>query len=183
MNELSLHILDICQNSIKAEAELITINIEEDVKNNFYKIVIADNGKGMDKKTLNEATHPLFTTRLTRKVGMGLPLFKMAAEKCNGSFIINSVLNEGTMISAIFEHNHIDRAPLGNIGQTLIVLALNEKKTDIYYEHLKSGRKYIFDTREMRKILNDIPFTDNAVIKWIKDNIRNGFNNLLKEES
>lgn len=181
MNELSLHILDICQNSIKADANLITIIIEEDLNNNFYKIIIGDNGNGMSEKTLSEFSDPFFTTRTTRKVGMGVPLFKMAAEMCNGSFSVDSILEKGTVISAIFEHNHIDRAPLGDIAETLIILILNERKIDVYYEHIFNNNKYIFDTREIRKVLHDIPFTDYSVIMWIKDNIKNGIKNLQKE--
>jgi hypothetical protein len=181
MNELSLHILDICQNSIKADANLITIIIEEDVNNNFYKIIIGDNGNGMSEKTLSEFSDPFFTTRTTRKVGMGVPLFKMAAEMCNGSFSVGSILDKGTVISAIFEHNHIDRAPLGEIDETLMILILNEREIDVYYEHIFNDKKYIFDTREIRKVLNDIPFTDYSVIMWIKDNIKNGVKTLYEE--
>ncbi len=181
MNELSLHILDICQNSIKADANLITIIIEEDINNNFYKIIIGDDGNGMSEKTLSEFSDPFFTTRSTRKVGMGVPLFKMAAKMCNGSFNVDSILEKGTVISAIFEHNHIDRAPLGDIDETLMILILNERDIDVYYEHIFNNKKYIFDTREIRKVLNNIPFTDYSVIMWIKDNIKNGIKNLQKE--
>ena len=181
MNELSLHILDICQNSIKADATLITIIIEEDISNNFYKIIIGDNGHGMSEKTLGEFSDPFFTTRSTRKVGMGVPLFKMAAEMCNGTFKVDSIVNKGTVISVIFEHNHIDRAPLGDIGETLMILILNEREVDVYYEHIFNNAKYIFDTREIKKVLDDIPFTDYSVIMWIKDNIKNGIKNLQKE--
>ena len=181
MNELSLHILDICQNSIKADANLITIIIEEDINNNFYKIIIGDDGNGMSEKTLSEFSDPFFTTRTTRKVGMGVPLFKMAADMCNGSFNVDSILEKGTVISAIFEHDHIDRAPLGDIDETLMILILNERQIDVYYEHIFNNEKYIFDTREIRKVLNDIPFTDYSVIMWIKDNIKNGIRNLQKE--
>jgi hypothetical protein len=181
MNELSLHILDICQNSIKADANLITIIIEEDVKNNFYKIIVGDDGNGMSKKTLGQFSDPFFTTRTTRKVGMGVPLLKMATEMCNGSFSVDSILEKGTIISAIFQHDHIDRAPLGDISETIMILLLNERQIDVYYEHILNDDKYIFDTREIRTVLGDIPFTDYAVIMWIKDNIKNGIKNLQKE--
>ena len=181
MNELSLHILDVCQNSIKADATLIKIIIEEDINNNSYRIFIGDNGIGMNEKTLNEVSDPFFTTRSTRKVGLGVPMFKMAAEMCNGNFNIDSVVNKGTVISAIFEHSHIDRAPLGDISETIMILILNEKDIDIYYEHIINKNKYLFDTREIRKVLDGIPFTDYNVIMWIKDNIKTGINNLQKE--
>ena len=182
MNELSLHILDICQNSIKADADLIKIIIEEDTDNNFYKIIIGDNGHGMNEKTLSEVSDPFFTTRSTRKVGLGVSLFKMASEMCNGNFSIDSIINKGTIITALFEHSHIDRAPLGDISETIMILILNEKNIDVYYEHIFNNNVFIFDTREIKKVLDGIPFTEYSVILWIKDNIENGIRNLQKEE-
>lgn len=181
MNELSLHILDVCQNSIDANASLISIAIEEDIINDYYKIFIGDNGKGMSKKTLSQVSDPFFTTRTTRKVGLGIPMFKMAAEMCDGNFNIDSFLEKGTVVSATFKHSHIDRAPLGDIAETLTILILNERKIDVYYEHIFNGKKYIFDTREIKKVLDGIPFTDYSVIMWIKDNINNGISSLQKE--
>lgn len=183
MNELSLHILDICQNSIRADANLIKIIIEEDIKNDCYKIIIGDNGHGMNEKTLSEVSDPFFTTRTTRKVGLGVSLFKMAAEMCEGNFSVDSIVNKGTIITAIFKHSHIDRAPLGDISETIMILMLNEKDIDIYYEHIYNNQKYIFDTKEIRKVLGDIPFTEYSVILWIKDNIVNGIKDLQKEET
>lgn len=183
MNELSLHILDICQNSIKADANLIRIVIEEDIKNDYYKIIIQDNGHGMSKKTLSEVSDPFFTTRSTRKVGLGVSLFKMAAEMCNGNFSVDSTINKGTLVTAFFEHSHLDRAPLGDIGETIMILILNEKDIDIYYEHIYNDKKYIFDTKEIKKVLGGIPFTEYSVILWIKDNIFNGIMDLQKEET
>ncbi|MBN2604983.1 MAG: ATP-binding protein [Bacilli bacterium] len=183
MNELSLHILDICQNSIKANASLIQIIIEENTFLNQYKIIIKDNGYGMNKKTLSSVADPFFTTRLTRKVGLGISLFKMAAEMTEGSFVIESEENIGTVITAYFSHNHIDRAPLGDIEETMSILILNEKGIDIYYEHNYNDKTFIFDTREIKKVLEDIPLTDYSVIMWIKNNIKNGIENIQKEES
>ncbi len=183
MNELSLHILDICQNSIKANAGLIQIIITDSVIDNIFKIKIIDNGFGMDKKTLSEVSDPFFTTRTTRKVGLGVSLFKMAAEMSSGNFKISSTKNKGTTIIATFQRDHINRAPLGNIEETLIILILNEKNINIYYEHNYNNKKYIFDTREVRNALEGIPFTDYNVILWIKNNIKEGIINIQKEES
>lgn len=183
MNELSLHILDICQNSINADATLINIIVEEDIKNDCYKVLIGDNGKGMSEKTLSEVSDPFFTTRSTRKVGLGVSMFKVATQMCNGNFSIDSIEGKGTVVTAIFEHGHIDRAPLGDICETIIILMLNEKNIDIYYEHIYNNNKYIFDTKEIKKVLGDVPFTEYSVILWIKDNIVNGIKNLQKEET
>jgi len=183
MNELSLHILDICQNSIKANADLIKITIVENTIDNIYSIEIADNGHGMDKKTLSEVADPFFTTRTTRKVGLGISLFKMAAEMAAGSFLISSTVNQGTEIVATFKHNHIDRAPLGTIEDSLSILILNDNNIDVYYKHTFNNNDYLFDTRVVKEVLNGIPFTDYNVIMWIKKNIIDGIDNIHKEES
>lgn len=183
MNELSLHILDICQNSIKANASLIEIMIDESTFTNTFTILIKDNGCGMNQKTLSQVSDPFFTTRTTRKVGLGVSLFKMATELTEGSFEITSEENIGTSIKAVFKHNHIDRAPLGNISETMSVLVLNEADIDIYFEYNFNQKKYIFDTREVKKVLEGIPFTNYDVIMWIKNNIKEGILDIHKEET
>ncbi|MCK5762161.1 MAG: sensor histidine kinase [Candidatus Izimaplasma sp.] len=182
MNELSLHILDICQNSIKANATLIKILITDSTINNLFKIEIIDNGYGMDEKTLSGAADPFFTTRTTRKVGLGISLFKMAAEMAGGNLEITSTLTKGTEVTVTFQKNHIDRAPLGDIEDTLSILILNESMIDIYYKHIVNKNIYVFDTREVRKILNNVAFTDYNIIMWIKNNIKEGIFNIYKEE-
>ena len=183
MNELSLHILDICQNSIKANATLIEIIITDSAIDNIFKVEIIDNGSGMDEKTLSGVADPFYTTRTTRKVGLGISLFKMAAEMAGGNLEITSTLTRGTEVTAIFQKDHIDRAPLGDIEETLIILILNESMIDVYYKHTFNEQTYTFDTREVRKVLDGIPFTDYNVIMWIKNNIKEGIINIYKEES
>ena len=183
LNELSLHILDICQNSIKANATLIKIIITEDLSQNSFQVIIHDDGCGMNQKTLSEVTDPFFTTRTTRKVGLGISLFKMAAEMTDGDFTIKSTLAKGTSVIANFKYDHIDRAPLGKIEETLVILVLNELEIDIYYEHTFNKKTYIFDTREVKQVLNGIPFTSHDVILWIKNNIKEGILDIHKEET
>ena len=115
MRELSLHILDIAQNSIKAEAECLRIAVIEDLINDKLTIKIKDDGTGMDADTVKKVVDPFYTTRTTRKVGLGIPLFKLSAEQCGGYFEIKSQLGIGTEITAVFKHSHIDRVPLGNM--------------------------------------------------------------------
>jgi sensor histidine kinase YesM len=182
MNELSLHILDIVQNSIKANAKLVEIIINEQDAKDKYTITIIDDGHGMDAKTLTEVSDPFFTTRTTRKVGMGTSLFKMAAELCEGSFAIESTVNVGTTVTASFVKSHIDRAPLGAIDETIVILMLNDSDIDIYYKHIVNSNEYIFDTREIRQVLDGIPFTDYSVIEWVKNNIKDGINTIIEEE-
>lgn len=182
MNELSLHILDICQNSIKADSSLVEITINEDIKMNKFEIYIKDNGKGMDERTLSEVSDPFFTTRTTRKVGLGISLFKMAAELSDGSFTIESAVGVGTIVHAVFSHNHVNRAPLGVIEDTISILCLNETNIDIIYTHNFNNKSYVFSTIEVKEILDGIPFTDYNVILWIKNNIKDGIASIKKEE-
>ncbi len=183
MNELSLHILDICQNSVKANASLIKIIISENQNDNTYTITIVDDGCGMNEKTLSEVADPFFTTRTTRKVGLGISLFKMAAEQCEGTLHISSEVNIGTTITVTFRNDHIDRAPLGKIEDTITILVLNEADIDIYFEFIYNDKNYVFDTREIKKVLDGIPFTNYEVITWIKNNIKQGILDIHKEET
>ncbi|MCF7925718.1 MAG: ATP-binding protein [Candidatus Izimaplasma sp.] len=182
MNELSLHILDICQNSISANASLIEIKIQEIIDANTYTIEISDDGHGMNAKTLSQVSDPFFTTRTTRKVGLGISLFKMACELTGGTFSITSKETIGTSIKAIFKHDHVDRAPLGDIEETLTVLLMNEAGIDIRYVHTYNHQTYYFDSREVKQILGDVPITDYNVILWIKNNIKEGLLSIQKEE-
>lgn len=182
MNELSLHILDICQNSIKANASLIEIIIEEDITQNKYMITIHDDGIGMNAKTLSEVADPFFTTRTTRKVGLGVSLFKMAAEMAGGYLNITSTENKGTSVITAFQHNHIDRAPLGDIEDTLTILIMNEAGINIYYKHIYNKQEFVFDTREVKTVLEGIPLTDYNVIMWVKENIKQGIITIHKED-
>lgn len=183
MNELSLHILDICQNSIKANATLIHIQVVENIQENIFEINITDNGKGMNKATLTQVADPFYTTRTTRKVGLGISLFKMAAEMAGGSFVITSEEGQGTRVSAQFEHNHIDRAPLGRIEDTLLILILNETSIDIRYEHVYNDQIYTLDTRDIKQVLGDIPLSNHDVVLWIKEHIKQGMTTIYKEET
>lgn len=183
MNELSLHILDICQNSISAKASLIDIVVEEQIEQNLFRITIHDNGTGMTETTLSQVSDPFYTTRSTRKVGLGISLFKMAAEMTNGTFGIQSSIGKGTSVIATFEHNHIDRAPLGRIEETLMILVLNDAGVDIHYHHTYNDKEYVFDTRDIRAALGDIPLNNHDVIQWIKEHIKQGMTTIYKEET
>lgn len=183
MEELSLHILDVCQNSLKADASLIQILVNENTQTNTLTIQIIDDGHGMNEATITQVSDPFFTTRKTRKVGLGISLFKMAAEACNGDLKIESKERFGTKITAIFDLDHIDRAPLGDIEDTLVILALNEEHTDIYYQHRFNEHEFEFDTRKIKAILEDTPFTAKGVTQWMKEYIKEGLYNIHKEEA
>ena len=139
MKELSLHILDIAQNSINALANIIRITVKEDTSRDELIILVEDNGQGMDKETINKVKDPFFTSRNTRKVGLGIPLLQAAAKRCGGDLKIQSEPGKGTRVTAYFIDSHIDRAPLGNLCDTLLSLIVCNELIDILElkRHLK----------------------------------------------
>ncbi|SJZ67349.1 ATP-binding protein [Selenihalanaerobacter shriftii] len=181
MKELSLNILDLVQNSIKADATEVKIKINEDLDDNLLVIIIKDNGNGMSKDFLENVLDPFKTTRTTRNVGLGLPLFQTAAKRCDGDLIIDSQEGEGTTVKATFQHDHIDRAPLGNIEGTLTTIIQGNPELDIYYQHIINDQEFVFDTKELRKKLEDIPLNESSVIKFIREYLVENLA-ILKEE-
>lgn len=179
MNELSLHMLDICENSAKANATLIVIDVIEDLKKDILEITISDNGSGMDEKTLNAVSDPFYTTRTTRNVGLGISLFKLAAELTGGFQTITSKLGVGTIVKTTFVHSHIDRAPLGDISDTIIT-TLSRGSVDLIYNHTFNNNSYQFNSIEVKEVLDGIPITDSSIILWVRENIKEGLADLLK---
>lgn len=174
MRELSLHILDIAQNAIKAEAEILRIVIIEDTDRDYLCIKIKDDGRGMDEETLQKVVDPFFTTRTTRKVGLGIPMFKTAAEQCEGSFEIKSHLGMGTEIMACFKYSHIDRVPLGDMPETIVAIVNVCDQMDLIYTHEVNGKTFTFNTKEIKKLLDGIAITNIDVITWLKSYLVEG---------
>ncbi len=179
MKELSLHILDIAKNSVKAKASLIEIAISEDAEKNLLSITIADNGCGMSPEFLKTVRDPFSTTRTTRKVGMGISLFEAAANGSGGKLDIASKEGEGTTLTATFAHDHIDRAPLGDMAGTMVVLISGSPEIDFLYRHEKNGKSFAADTREFRQVLGDIPLDTPDVLSWIDGYIKEGLSDLI----
>ncbi len=174
MKEISLHILDIVQNSVSAKASEVKIDIAESISENIIKVSISDNGCGMDKEFLKNVTDPFTTTRTTRKVGLGIPLFKLAAEQAGGSFSIESEKGVGTIVRASFEHNNIDRSPIGDMAGTLISLVSVNETVDFVYSHTAENGTFIFDTKEIRNTLGEVPLSEYEVLNWIEGYINEG---------
>lgn len=174
MRELALHILDIAENSISANADNIKIIIEEDLQSDFLRIVIEDNGKGMDPETLARVTDPFVTSRTNRKVGLGIPFFKAAAEACEGSFTIQSSPGEGTSVEVIFKHSHIDRMPLGDIVGTLLTLIIGTPDIHWIFEYRYNGFSFVFDDKPIKETLDGVPLSEPAVMKFIREMIESG---------
>ncbi len=180
MRELSLHILDIAHNSIAAKAETLRIAIIEDFEKDQLTIHIKDDGKGMDAAALKKVVDPFYTTRTTRKVGLGIPMFKAAAEQCNGHFEIKSHLGVGTEINATFQHGHIDRVPLGNMTETIIAIVMANIHMDLIYTHDIDGRKFTLNTRDIKKTLGDLPINHMDVVAWLKGYIHENLMDLVE---
>ena len=178
MKELSLHILDIAENSVKAGASVIEIAVSEDGKKNLLQIEIKDNGSGMSKEFLKSVKDPFKTTRTTRRVGMGLSLFEAAAEQCGGGLEISSEEGVGTDVFVTFTLNHIDRAPLGDMAGTMQTLIGGSPDIDFIYRYEKNGKTFVLNTVQMRDALGGIPLDTPEVILWIGDYINEGINEL-----
>ncbi|MBQ2661655.1 MAG: sensor histidine kinase [Clostridia bacterium] len=171
MKEISLHILDLVQNSIRANASIIELTVEEDTgKKDFLKVALKDNGCGMSKEMAEAVKNPFVTTRTTRKVGLGIPMFKTGCEMCGGSFSIESEEGVGTYLEGIYRHSHIDRPPLGDMADTMLLLIISNQQTRFVYTHKVNGEEYTLDTDELKRILGgDIPLDDPDVTGFIKD--------------
>ncbi len=176
MKELSLNILDITENSVKAKAALTEISIIEN--NDMLTLIISDDGIGMSEDTLLSVTNPFYTTRTTRKVGMGIPLLKLAAEQTGGNVNIISCEKtdenspHGTKVTATFYKNHIDFTPLGDIVSTLTTLIQGHPDTDFLFIHEFSEKEVRLDTREIKSVIEDIPINSYEIISWIEDNLK-----------
>jgi hypothetical protein len=173
MRELGLHILDALENSLGAGATRVELIIEEDLAVDRLNITIRDDGRGMSAEQVARIFDPFFTTRKTRHVGLGIPLFKTAAQRCNGDLTISSELGAGTTVEATFQHSHIDRAPLGDMTKTLLAFLL-AGSCDLNYVHRVSERSFEFDTAEIRAQLGGIPLTHPEVRRWMQGFITEG---------
>ena len=176
MQDLSLHILDIAENSINAEASRITVKINESKKNNLLILEVRDNGRGMNEDMLKHAEDPFHTTRTTRKVGLGIPLLSQAAKDCGGEMQIETKKGEGSIIKASFQYNHIDRKPLGDITATITVLIAGNPDMDFIFQLTREDDELLIDTIELKKDLEDIPINSPDVIRIIKDTINDWLN-------
>lgn len=172
MEELSLNVLDIAKNSVKAKATLIQILFEE--TEDILTVVVKDNGTGIKKCNLKLVTAPFYTTRTTRSVGMGLPLFKKAAEATGGSLVIKSKHfsnfshNHGTTVKAIFYKKNVNFVPIGNMTETIITLIQGNPEIDFIFKHITPKATVMLDTREFRKVLDGVPLNNYEILGWIK---------------
>jgi len=181
VKELSLHILDILENAVEAGASRIEIRIEESPREDDMVIVIRDNGRGMEPERVGRTLDPFYSTRKTRHIGLGLPLFSEAARRCEGALWVDSEPGKGTTVKATFRRSHIDRAPLGDIATAMLAVLLSEHPVDLDYVHRIERKEFRFDTSEIRKELGEIPLTHPKVREWFHRFLREGEKGLTQE--
>ena len=172
MEDLSLHILDIVENSVAARADMIEIRISEDIKGDLLTVEIIDNGEGMDEETVKKTLDPFYTSKTVRRFGLGLPLLSEAAKAANGRLSIRSKRREGTRIRADFQYSHIDRKPLGNIDQTIITLVMGNPDIDLIYVHKKNSHEYSLDTKKIKTRLKDRPINSPDGIRMLRQDLK-----------
>jgi len=178
MEDLSLHILDVVENSINAGARRIDIRVEEDSKKDILIIKLKDDGKGMSRKMVSKVLDPFFTTRTTRKVGLGLSLFAQAARSCKGEVKIDSQLDKGISLVGNFKLSHIDLKPWGSMVDTLITLIVGNPEIDFFYHHQKGTFEYTLDTAVIKKELGDVPISNPEVINLLRKDLKDNLNQI-----
>jgi len=175
LREISLHIIDIAENGITAGADCIEIGVEENLKGNLLKIEVSDNGSGIPPEMFDNVTDPFVTSRTTRKVGLGLSLLETASRRCGGDFSISSDPGKGTRVIATFIHDHIDRAPIGDMAGSVSVLIIGNPGVDFVYDHSVDEKHFLLDTRKIKEEKGADCLTDAGEVfqmtRFIRDSL------------
>ncbi len=174
MRELALHLLDIAENSVSAKAGTIRITVEENHTTDRLRMCVEDNGAGMSAEMVARVTDPFVTSRTTRKVGLGIPLLKAAAEGCDGGLTIQSTLGQGTCVTVEFQLSHIDRMPLGNLASTLLTLVVGSPEVHWIFKYTVDGQTFEFDDQPVKETLEDVPLSDPTVLAYLRDLLQDG---------
>lgn len=184
MKELSLHLLDLAENSVSANAHRITICVEERLPDDRLLLEIYDDGVGMSPEMLAVVQDPFITSRTTRRVGLGIPLLKAAAEMCEGTFEIDSTPGAGTRVRTSFQHSHIDRMPVGDLAGTFMTLLISHPEVNWRFVYSKTTAAgfpplcFDFDDLLVKQTLDEIPLTEPAVLTYLSTLIKSGVQNV-----
>ncbi len=197
MREIALHLLDIAENSVAAKASQISVSVYEDLAGDRLSATIVDNGKGMDAETVQRVADPFVTSRTTRKVGLGIPLLKAAAEMCNGGLEISSEVGRGTNLAVEFQHSHIDRMPLGDLASTMLTLVVAYPQIHWLFEYsarlpqengASASIRFAFDDLPIKEALGLQPgaidpeqaaiFCEPEVLAFIRGQLEDGISNV-----
>jgi hypothetical protein len=181
MEDISLHILDIAENSISAGADLIKITTSEDTNKDLFIVEIEDNGRGIPEDIRSKVLDPFCTTRTTRKVGLGLPLLGQAARETGGDISVKPGSVSGTIVTAFFMQSHIDMKPLGDIAETLVVLIAGNPQVDFLFTFSKNGNTFLLDTRSIKEKLEGVPITSSTVLSFLKNYIQTSLSDINTE--
>ena len=182
MQDLSLHLLDIVQNSIRAHADKVHICIKEQPSQNKLIMCVQDNGHGMPKELTEHITDPFITTRTLRRVGLGIPLLKQNCESSEGGLEIISEPSKGTTVKATMGYFHIDRIPLGDVVSTIITLIQSNPRMEFIYIYQYEEDSFTFDTEEIKSILGDVEINNLDILAWIKTYIQENINNISEKQ-
>jgi hypothetical protein len=178
VRELALHLLDIAENSIAAGASTVTVTVEENIQTDRLKLSVVDDGQGMDEKMVAMVTDPFVTTRTTRKVGLGIPLLKAAAEACNGWLTIASEVGKGTRLECEFQHSHIDRMPLGDVAGTMLSLIVCAPQIHWIFRHRVNDDEFVFDDQPIKDELGEVPLTEPEILSYVRETLQQGVANV-----
>lgn len=176
MKDLALHILDLVQNSLRAGARLIEIHLAEEVEKDLLHVAIEDDGKGISAGILERILDPFYTTRTSRRVGLGLPLFQAAARRSGGDLAITSVPGKGTRLEATFQLRHWDRPPLGDMAETILALIAANPGVDFVYRRKRDEKEFTFDTRQIKAVLEEVPINNPSVLKYLRRELKSSLN-------
>ncbi len=174
MRELALHLLDIAENSAAAEAKTIHIEIIEDISKDRLSMCVEDDGKGMTEEMVKSVTDPFVTTRTTRKVGLGIPLLKEAAEACNGSLSITSKVGFGTKVDVDFQRSHIDRMPLGDLSTTFLNLMIAHPAVHFLFRYVVGNEEFFLDNETIKGELQGVSLTEPVVLNFLRNLFESG---------
>jgi anti-sigma regulatory factor (Ser/Thr protein kinase) len=174
LRELALHLLDIAENSVSANADTIQISVEENHPSDRLRMSVQDNGKGMNAEMVARVTDPFVTSRTTRKVGLGIPLLKAAAEACEGGLTIQSSLGKGTCVVVEFQQSHIDRMPLGNLAGTILTLVVGSPEVHWIFTYTVDGQTFEFDDQPVKEALDGVPLSDPEILKYLREMLETG---------
>lgn len=184
MREIALHLLDLAENSVSAGAQTVTVAVCEDLRSDRLTASVQDNGRGMDPETLKKVTDPFYTSRTTRKVGLGIPLLKGAAEECNGGLTIDSTPGTGTLVEVNFQHSHIDRMPLGDLAETFMGLAVGHPDTHWIFRYTVRGAhgedSFEFDDGPVKAALDGLPISHPDVLAYLRESLEDGLRETRK---
>jgi hypothetical protein len=179
MREIALHLLDIAENSVAANARNVRIEVHEDLQKDLLTTSVTDDGRGMSAETARRVLDPFYTTRTTRKVGLGIPLLKLAAEMAEGSVSLDTEPGKGTKLQAQFRHSHIDRMPLGDLASTFVTLLVTNPDIHwifVYKTTDKDGKSesFVFDDAELKSELGELSITEPEILKFVRGMIEEG---------